>query len=907
MRSHKSIGMAAALALCVTTSRAADLSTDDGLTLRLDDATGAVQALMVDGRRLPLLAGLRRGLSYREMRPLEKHAPKVLAQVDFDHGDTGWVKMTHKDWRQGRTAAAEVRDGGAAGSQCCARLGQERQYGHGVGFKELAPVQPGFLCEISWSARVPARDATFIVYLRLFDSEGRDVTEKTRPPKKWRFSRFSKTHFRCPIRAEKPDTWETLSLVYLVPERVRKLDIALCLWRGDYADADSLRLAAVGRGGGFDPKSPTGTLTPGVEGKTLRQQLSVSEDKTEIAIKYAAKSDHIWVEAEVRDTHRPTQPRALRMLYTLPIDAAGWWWHDDIRTRRRIDRSGSCQNSLTSAGHRVSVYPFSEIDDGRVGLALGVPMDWPRIESRSYSVEAGYRVAVDLGLSRLTTKIGPGRATFGFTLYRTDGEWGFRSAAARYYRIFPHLFTKRAKREGCWLFPVRPSEIPRPEDFGLTFWEGYSAKPEERACAREHGIYMLSYIRPRQVSQTFPGVKERELAPPHDEVLAMLKQLAADQTGRHRWNGGPRAETAQAVLNSLPQQADGRAPFGMSHYDIWAHVWLVNTDLDLPEPNCGRACKKYRIDPRLPHTDGIYVDNVFLAGHENYRESHLACADVPLSFGTETGRPTLLGAMSFYEFLAWLAHDLHSQGKLVQFNITERAYRFYAHLGDVLGEEVGSLAGGPRRLMEVESDTVCNLRRTLAYRKPTTSLLQEGNFHSPMPALTQAQVEQYLKHQTFYGFYPGIATAGGEDKPGYRGWKRYFRSPEQFERDRGLFRKYIPVIQRINRAGWEPVTYARTSDPKVFVERFGSWTKRDLHFTLRNQTPKPRQAAIRVMSAALGIPSADSGRVHISEVLSGAKLSPTASAAREFIAFDAAIQAFDTWVVSVGLPGGTRN
>jgi len=91
-------------------------------------------------------------------------------------------------------------------------------------------------------------------------------------------------------------------------------------------------------------------------------------------------------------------------------------------------------------------------------------------------------------------------------------------------------------------------------------------------------------------------------------------------------------------------------------------------------------------------------------------------------------------------------------------------------------------------------------------------LLQEGDYRKPKPPITHEQVLEYVKHQTFYGFYPAISTGGGEKAPGYRGWKRYFRSPEFYERDLCIYQKYLPVIRRINRAAWEPITHATASD-----------------------------------------------------------------------------------------------
>ncbi len=234
----------------------------------------------------------------------------------------------------------------------------------------------------------------------------------------------------------------------MVPKGVAYLQVALCLWRGDYVDADSLQIAEVGRGGWLDKKSPTGPLTAEVDGKTCYQRLSLREENLDLTLKYLPGPNHIRVEAEVRDTHDPPRDRVLQVRYTLPIGAEGWQWDDDIRTSRKIEGSNVYQNSFACVGHAVSLYPFSSIHDGRVGVALGVPMDWPRIERRQYSLESGYQTSFDLGISPLTKKIGPGKATFAFVIYKTDANWGFRSAAAKVLRYLSELLRKTSPARG---------------------------------------------------------------------------------------------------------------------------------------------------------------------------------------------------------------------------------------------------------------------------------------------------------------------------------------------------------------------------------------------------------------------------------------------------------------------------
>lgn len=462
-------------------------------------------------------------------------------------------------------------------------------------------------------------------------------------------------------------------------------------------------------------------------------------------------------------------------------------------------------------------------------------------------------------------------------LYPVDPRWGFRGAAERYYRIFPDYFTNRARREGGWLWPVAPSEIPGIEDFGLAFWE--ASKPTETAAkvAHAHGLFVLGYVEPCGIRQWYPAIREASGLPSETEAIAQLRTVAGDKKSTQRWHGGPaapQAEVAQAILNSLPQTSGEKSLHPLSNeYDHWARHWFTNPSPHLALPNRGHVAWKYEIQPWLEHGDGVYIDSVevWQTNYNNLRPEHLAAAQGPLSFDRRIGQPSLPASFGYRDLLAWLGSELHGQGKLLMLNVFAEppAYRFYAHLGDILGSEVSSRWRSPKpNLAEVEADSSCCLRRTYAYRKPTVNLLQEGDWKKPVPALTSEQVEQYFQHQLFYGFYPGISTIGGEARAGYAGWKRYFRSPEQFNRDRGLFRKYLPLVRRINAAGWEPITLASAEPEGLWIERFGTWPG-EVFFTLRNSTSEQCRARVSLQWNELGISKSTWEGLSVEELVAG--------------------------------------
>jgi hypothetical protein len=82
---------------------------------------------------------------------------------------------------------------------------------------------------------------------------------------------------------------------------------------------------------------------------------------------------------------------------------------------------------------------------------------------------------------------------------------------------------------------------------------------------------------------------------------------------------------------------------------------------------------------------------------------------------------------------------------------------------------------------------------------------------------------------------------------------RYWDDPALYNRDRPLFQRYIPLVRRLNVAGWRPITYASTSDSRVYVERFGDWP--NLHFTLRNTIDATTTVTVTLQANALTLPA----------------------------------------------------
>jgi len=191
----------------------------------------------------------------------------------------------------------------------------------------------------------------------------------------------------------------------------------------------------------------------------------------------------------------------------------------------------------------------------------------------------------------------------------------------------------------------------------------------------------------------------------------------------------------------------------------------------------------------------------------DFRPESLEHTRLPLTFTTDSFEPALPTWFSVWEYADWLRRDLHQRGKLLMGNSTPWSIYAFASLLDAAGTETGWL--GSDGSFQPESDDFMCWRRTLSGRKAYLLLLNLDFEKFP-----HAYVEKYFQRCMFYGIFPSFYSVNAADKP-------YWEDPRLYNRDRDLFKKYIPAIQHLSAAGWEPVTYAHSADPEIYLERFG--------------------------------------------------------------------------------------
>jgi len=147
----------------------------------------------------------------------------------------------------------------------------------------------------------------------------------------------------------------------------------------------------------------------------------------------------------------------------------------------------------------------------------------------------------------------------------------------------------------------------------------------------------------------------------------------------------------------------------------------------------------------------------------------------------------------------------------------------------VLGTETDWLRAGkysPAPLAQMD------LWRTLSGAKPYLLLMNTDydQFNSGM-------VEKYFDRCLFYGMWPGFFSHNAADNP-------YWRNPRWYERDRPLFKKYLPAIRDVAQAGWRPLAQASCDNTNILVEQFGPGSSGETFLTLFNDTSTVQEGAL---------------------------------------------------------------
>ncbi|MBQ2850867.1 MAG: hypothetical protein IJE77_10335 [Thermoguttaceae bacterium] len=563
--------------------------------------------------------------------------------------------------------------------------------------------------------------------------------------------------------------------------------------------------------------------------------------------------------------------RALTLVYsirvpkTFEIDAATLRWLDDPRRERLIGESEgefiASRSVPEIGGGRLSHYPIGGVACGNRVLGLGVDPNFPafyRIAFNAASRELYIAFDVALTAEKPTAEL---RFAILHVADAAPGE-AFRALLDAYCAEYRSAFVVRAPNQGNWQ-PFAPiSKVPNQEDFGFQFKEGN----DEIAYDDSIGVTTFRYTEPMTWWQSLPAETPKTI----DAALELAKKQAADGnaaaqallTSGHRDRDGkfcarfldtPWCDGAVWSLNDAPglvklakegKLGDAKVPSLGGFETKWNEK--IADDLygpALPASDLPKTPADFAAAQSRPGLDGEYIDSSegYVTALLDFDRSHFAGMRTPLVFDAKTKRPAIYRGLIAFEYVEKIASDVRKRGRLAMANSTPGQFFWLVPQLDVVGTETNWNWNDRWSPM---SDADLLYRRALCYGKPYCFLM-----NTDFEKFGADYVEKYMKRVLAYGMFPGFFSADASTK-------HYFLTPALYERDRPLFKKYMPLCKAVAEAGWEARTGATSSDEKVYVERFGRflspenrpqptpWAKpapaKSLYFTVFNDSQEEK-------------------------------------------------------------------
>ena len=560
-------------------------------------------------------------------------------------------------------------------------------------------------------------------------------------------------------------------------------------------------------------------------------------------------------------------------------------WLDDPRRSRPIVGDGefiAARSVPEIGGGRLSHYPIGGVlAPGGIGgptsetnaIGLGVDPNYPafyRIAFNAASRELYIAFDVALTPEKPTAEL-----RFAYLTAECVGSAerndAFRALLDAYRATYPEAFVVRAPNQGNWM-PFAPiSKVPNQKDFGFQFKEGN----DEVAFDDSVGVTTFRYTEPMTWWQSLPTETPKTI----DAALELAKKQAAagntmaqalltsgyrDRDGRFcaRFLDTPWCVGAVWSLNDAPglvklanegKLGDAQTPSLGGFETKWNEKIAENLyGAPLPAADLPKTPEQFAAAQSRPGLDGEYIDSSegYVTEILDFDRSHFAGMRTPLVFDAKTKRPAIYRGLVAFEYVEKIAKDVHARNRLAMANSTPHQFFWLVPQLDVVGTETN---WNWNDRWSPTSDADLLYRRALCYGKPYCFLM-----NTDFDKFGADYVEKFMKRSLAYGMFPGFFSADASTK-------HYFSNPELYERDRPLFKKYMPLCKAVAEAGWEARTGATSSDEKVYVERFGRfhnpenrpqptpWAKsspaKSLYFTVFNDSQEEKTFEIAFRDA----------------------------------------------------------
>ena len=242
---------------------------------------------------------------------------------------------------------------------------------------------------------------------------------------------------------------------------------------------------------------------------------------------------------------------------------------------------------------------------------------------------------------------------------------------------------------------------------------------------------------------------------------------------------------AQATINSSPYNPSEQYQVHLKPkfwYGKRIQIYPVSPDPDIPAPSMWSVVKKYRVD-----TDSTDDRRRFPGRHLDELRQRREPPAVALGLQrpaavvfVRVAQGAALGRVLDWRVLHGVERLSPQQGPVQSGSID----------ADLLRLVCGGAGHARRRGRRAPSSDGAYMRRFLGYNKPWSNLLTNAD---ELAAADGATVLKFLRQALLLGYFPGAA---GE----------YWKSPAAYERDRALWKKYVPLIKdHLRRAGNPPL------------------------------------------------------------------------------------------------------
>ena len=551
-------------------------------------------------------------------------------------------------------------------------------------------------------------------------------------------------------------------------------------------------------------------------GAMMKWSGNIDDTTTWYLIRTSATDDDIDLVGGVMSS----TDRCFRLTIGVTYPEASWIWHDDMAYHAEMNGTKKYAHDYASPYglmQRRSYYPFGVISSTDAVLVAELDGREPRqFQIEALSSENKLVVHLDMATTPLTGHF-PGMATFHARFYattRSDAD-PFRAALQSWYDRDPDWYEAHTPPHGLWLPFTDINTINDPADFQFAYFEKVGPLGRDVDTAHEEGVLNFPYTEPwlYWLPLSDPSTWNREAAE------ARMRELAGIGIGKERdfaasgYLGASRDAQLQRRITFLntPWSNGGRME--------------VNTDPELPVTPAfpvNRAMAEWRYiqdvlaDPRV---DGIYLDSMSAMETIDYNPEALKVADYPATFVLADRKPGLAMPVQAVEFTSALGRYLKSRGKYLMGNFPCWKFPFFMPYIDVPGEETTWYSGNQFTPL---SGRELNYRRAISGAKPF-GFLQATHFDQ----LSRSDMEKYFRECLYYAFMPSFFSHDGANDP-------YWVDAAMYERDRPLFRTYLPLTIRLSKAGWRPVPEARFETSALRVEQFGRSSDDTLFLTVRN-------------------------------------------------------------------------